>query len=276
MHSHYDAIIIGDSLAGRIAGTQLTRSGCRVLTLEEGLAISPAWFTSSLQLENLLDQLSGRSCLTTPPTFQVITPSARVEICSRHPLEEVLLREFPEDGHTLFELLTSLQKRGETLEKALFESGRVPLKGLGGELRYRWRALRNGLGLASGKKPFTGLLQSLSLTPAGNEFTQALFTGLSLTPYEQLSITEAALLWSSHAREHGASASGLDTLLRQRYEQFHGQSEPLENLRQIDTTAQQVKQVVLKNGSSCTADAYLIASTGQLPALSPQVNQAGL
>ena len=104
VQSHYDVIIIGDSLAARVAAVQLARSGCRVLALEEGLAISPAWFTSSLHLEKLLEQLSGRSCLTPPPSFQVITPTARVDLASRRPLDEVLLREFPEDYATLLEL----------------------------------------------------------------------------------------------------------------------------------------------------------------------------
>jgi len=272
MQSHYDVIIIGDSLAARVAAVQLARSGCRVLALEEGLAISPAWFTSSLHLEKLLEQLSGRSCLTPPPSFQVITPTARVDLASRRPLDEVLLREFPEDYATLLELFGSLQKRGELLENTLLQTGRAPLKGLGGQLRFRWKALRNGLRLSSGKTLLATHLQTLKLGSPSGDFVRTLFAGLSLSPFEQLSLAEAALIWTSHTREHGASASGLDTLLRQRFEQFHGHSAPLENLKHIDATQQQVQQVVLKNGSTCTADFYLMASSAHLHRLSPAVS----
>jgi len=275
MQNHYDVIIIGESLATRIAAVQLVKSGCRVLTFEEGLAISPAWFASSQQLEKLLEQFSGRSCLTTPPSFQVITPSARVDLASRYPLEEVLLREFPKDYTGLLELFGNLKKSGEQLENALQQSGCAPLKGLGGQFRFRWKALRCGLGLRSGKKPLSTHLQSLQLSGESREFLQTLFSGLSLVPVEQLTMTEAALLWVSHTREHGASASGLDTLLRQRYEQFHGKTESLEDLRQIDATTQKVQQVVLKNGSSCTADFFLVASDTHLSKL-PSLNRNAL
>jgi len=276
MQSHYDVIILGDSLAGRIAATLLARGGCRVLSLEEDLPVSPVWFTSSLHLEKLLENLSGRACLTAPPSFQLLSSASRIDFSNHHPLDEELSREFPEDSKTLNELLTSLRSYGELLETILLGAGRAPLKGLGNGVRFRWKALRGGLGFSFGGTTLAKHLDKLALGRESHAFVEALFTGLSLIDFTSLSYAEAAIIWNSHSREHGASASGLDTLLHQRYEQFHGKTEALANLRQIDTSGQQVRQVVLKNGSSCTADHYLLASAAAAKQLSPAFNHRKL
>jgi hypothetical protein len=273
MQRHYDAIIIGDSLAGRIACAKLARAGRRVLHFTEDQAISPAWITSSHHLEKLLETLDGRSCLTSRPTFQVLTPEARVDLAGRHPLDEELSREFPNDSQKLLGLFAELEKLGSQLESILHESGGVPLKGLGGHLAFRWGKAKKGQLRAAITTPLASTIEKLSLGDEANEFVRALFTGLSLCPVERLCMTEAALIWTSHTREHGLSASGLDTLLRHRFEQFHGQTEPLENLRHFDIVGKQVKQVTLKNGGNCTADHYLVASPDQLSTLSPAVKR---
>jgi len=271
MQSHYDAIIVGDSLAARVAGVMLSRAGCRVLSLTEGLPSSPAWFASSYHLERLLEALNGRACLTPAAPFQFFGLEERVDFSSRHPLDEELLREFPEDGVLLIGLLATLQQQGEQLEQVLYKTGGAPLKGLGGGLRFRWRALRGHLRLAKLQQKLARRLDALPLGEKGRDFIATLFSGLALTPFPQLSVAEAALLWNSHAREHGVSASGLDALLQQRYEQFHGLSGAHDSVRQFDANRHEVKQVTFKNGGSSTADYFLFASPAQLPLLSPAI-----
>jgi len=276
MQSHYDAIIIGDSLAARIAGVMLARAGCRVLSLNEGQATSPAWFASSYHLERLLETLNGRACLTPAAPFQFLAQNVQVDFSGRHPLDEELLREFPADGPRLLELLATLQQRGEHLERVLFKAEGAPLRGLGGSVRFRWQALRDNLRTGKLAKKLSRQVGELPLGDDSRNFIAALFSGLALTPYPQLSVAEAALLWNSHAREHGVSASGLDTLLQQRYEQFHGLNGEIESFRQCDATTHEIRQVSFKNGGVSTADHYLIASPDQLHRLAPSLRPESL
>jgi len=276
MQRTYDAIIIGDSLAARIAAVLLARGGCRVLSIEEGTPTSPAWISSSHHLEKLLEALGGRSCLTPSSPFQILGDQARIDFSARRPLDEELRRELPGDDQTLRTLFTTLLERGQQLEQTLFDAGGAPLKGLGGGLKFRWKALRDGLRLGASRQKLTNHLERLGLSSSARTLVASLFSGLALVPATQLSLAEAALLWSSHTREHGVSAAGLDTLLRQRFEQFHGQLQPLESVKHFEMTAQQIRQVTFKNGSSCSADHYLLASAVQLPLLAPALQTTGL
>ncbi len=102
---HYQVIIIGDSLAARLAGVLLGRHGVRVLAFQKNSLPTGPWFPSSLLLDRILDSLGGRTCYTAPMPFQVIGRRSRVEINGASPLEEEFRREFPGQHLRLTEVL---------------------------------------------------------------------------------------------------------------------------------------------------------------------------
>ncbi len=275
---HFDVIILGDGLAARIAGVLLARGGCRVLTLQEGHPTSPAWFLSCLHLERLLDLLGGRSCLAPPIPFQVITGESRLDLNSGPSLEEELRREFPSAAGATLSLLGNLQALGEGLEEALWRTG-LPLSGYGGKLRFALRRIASFGALRAGA-PLLGLLDRLPLGEP-RDVLAALFAGLALSPAEELTTGEAALLWASAVRLRGVSPSGLDALLRHRYEQFHGEGEDLAALKELTAEKRRLAGISLKNGGHCSASYFLIGSDavrGLLPSglLQPSPGRQGM
>lgn len=265
----YDVIIVGESLASRIAGALLCKNGCRVLYFGEKDRPLPGWLNASLHLEHLLEVLGGRSCYTSPAPFQVLTPSVRLEINGPIPLEEELRREFPKSHATVAALLKKLAQGGQRLEEILRKSVAAPLFGFSGRLLFPLRRMVARPGLGSLTRPFSDSTAPLSSDPEAREALLALFSGLSMTADEELSVGEAALLWHSCTRPSGVSSSGLDELLRHRFEQFHGETEEFADLQELTFKGRRPTGAKLKRGGGCTADHFLFAGTGAVSGLLP-------
>ena len=232
---HYDVIVLGEGLAARIAALLLARGGCRVLAFRNPTApsaVTPAWFFPSLFLERLLENLGGRSCYTPVAPFQVLTSKTRLEFLGRESIEGELQREFPCENGGISAVLGLLQKLGSRLEEILWQSGGLPLTGLRSRLRFACRRLRRGIGSGL-SRPLSSLWKGIG-DSEGREVLEALFTGLTLTPPERLSVAEGALIWHCARKTDGLSLSGFEDLLQRRYNQFHGEEEALAGLESLD------------------------------------------
>jgi hypothetical protein len=69
---------------------------------------------------------------------------------------------------------------------------------------------------------------------AGREVLETIFSGLTLTPLERISVAEGALVWHSGQKTDGLSLSAFEDLLRRRYVQFHGEEQTLSNIESLD------------------------------------------
>lgn len=256
---YFDVIILGSSLASRIAGSLLVKGGCRVLTFQDPSEFPSAWLHSSLHLERLLERLDGRSCFASPAPFQVLTADSRLEFLQPSLVERELRREFASGYEEVFSLLRHLQDLGDRLEKSLWESGGVPLLGMASRLRFTHRRLRRRLTRRALGEPLERILGRLSHAPARRALS-TLFSGLSLNPVASLSAAEAALLWNSAVRAEGVSSKRLDDLLTRRYDQFHGQTENLSQLQSIQMEGKRISGAVLKEGGRCGGRYFLIGS----------------
>lgn len=259
--THYDVIILGESLAARIAAVLLAKSGRRVLAVGSppGTPPGPAWIPVSLHLERLLELLGGRSCLVSATPFQVLSGSVRLTLHGISALLDELRREFPADSARVENLLRELEDVGNRLETALWESGGLPLTGWASRWRFTCKRLRMGLTAGSLTRPLANRLQ------AGNSAQTAqalatLFSGLALSPIEHLSVAEGALLWRSFGDSRGISAGALNALLIHRFEQFHGEQAQLVDLQNVQATDSRLCEAAFKNGLRCTAGVFLLGS----------------
>lgn len=265
---HYQVIILGDSLASRLAGVLLSKRGVRVLSLQSNGLGGGLWFQPSLLLERILDHLGGRSCYTTPLPLQIITAQSRLELHGPYPLEEELRREFPADHERVSLLLQQLAQIADRLEDRLWQIGSLPLYGLASRLRYRWqRSGARGL-----DRPLLSLFGDFAGTPAGETLT-ALFAGLAQAPIEGLTVGEGALLWGGAIQGRSVSPSGLDTLLRHRFEQFNGESENLGAVQALSVQGGRLTDVVLKSGARCSAERFVIDAPEVWPLLPEEWRQ---
>ena len=260
---HYQYIVLGDSLASRLAAVLLAKGGARVLTFEGGTPTSPFWFHSSRHLERILESLDGHSCFAPPVPFQVISPTHRLECHGATPLEEELRREFPREHELVAGLLEQLATLGERLEERLWKKGRFPLRP---NLRFGLQDLFVRPSAKKLRSPLSSLLAPLSPTGSG-AILRALFSGMTLLPVERLSVAEGALLWSDICRPRSVSPSGLDALLRHRYEQFHGETEQLADIKELVTKGSRLLEVVLQNDGRCGGESCIIGTPLILPQL---------
>lgn len=256
---YFDVIVIGDSLAARIAGALLAKGGCRVLTFQEPSEFPPPWLHASLHLERLLERLDGRSCFAPPEPFQILTADSRLELLQPSTLEGELRREFGDGYEQVSGLLNHLQNLGRRIEETLLESGGLPLLGMASRLRFARRGLRRGLTRRALRAPLGNTLAGLRHEPARRAMN-TLFAGLSLTPLDRLTVAEAALLWNSAVRAEGVSPARLAELLTRRYGQFNGQTEKLSGLQSLQSEGSRLSGAVLKEGGRCGARYFLIGS----------------
>jgi hypothetical protein len=270
---HYDAIILGGSLASRIAATLLAKEGCRVLTFREPSDPCPRWFHSSLHLDRLLKSLGSRTCVASPMPFQVLTTETRLSFHGPATLEEELRREFPASCDKVHSLLQKLQTLGEHLEKILWKSGGLPLLGFSNRLRFTLKRLQGKLNRSTLIQPLRKLMVGLEEDPAWQAIA-ALFAGLSLTPFDKLSAAEGALLWNNACRTNGVSLSGLEELLHHRYQQFHGEWEELSNLGALEYEFKRLTGISSKKGGKCTAGYFLVGSPATRIFLPKSLNSA--
>jgi len=264
---HYDIIILGECLGSRIAGALLAKKGKRVLLFKDSAPAERSWILPSLHLDRILDLLGGRSCLIAPTPFQVCTHESRLEFHGSMPLEEELRREFPDSFPRVESILKELASLGGALEAALWDSGGLPLLGMAGRRRFALKRMRRRISAKLLSRPLADFLSPVAGEAAGSALA-TLFSGLSLAPISRLSMGEAAFLWHGVAKSDGVSRSGLDELLFQRFEQFHGEEENLSRIREIRAEGRRVQAVFLQNGSRCSADFFLIG-TDSIRALLP-------
>jgi len=263
----YDVIIIGESLASRVAAVRLAKQGYRILTFRNEHSALPNWLFSSLQLESLLETLDGRSCYTSADPFQVFTPRVRIEFNGRMPLKEELRRELPASHGQVRQVLENLTTGGERLEELLRKNARALLTPVGrGILNLRRTIHRIGLGPLN--RPLKPYLEEHVPDQDGLTALGTLFSGMSLTAASELTIAEAALLWHCSTRPSGISPSGLDDLLQHRYDQFHGNTEKLDAVKNIICEKNGISGIALKRGGGCAASCYLFSDERALGMLS--------
>lgn len=255
--AEFDIAIAGNSLSARIASALLAKNGYRILLLEDSLQSDFSWPFSSVFIENVLATLGGRSCFTHPSPFQVISPGSRITINSENPVETELKREFGErSGTQVSGFLAELQEKGQKINQLLWLNQGLPWSGLKARCRFRFLSIRQRIPIPELKASLQPGIDGFD--PLAKEFLKSLFEGLSLCPLEKLSVGEAALLWTQVSRPENLSKTEFDTLLRKRFEQFHGHSESLQNLEKLDFQNQRFIGGHLRDKGAFTAKHLLV------------------
>lgn len=258
---HFDLVIVGDSLAARMAAALLAKHGRRLLRFPLP-APRETWWHSSLFVDRLLAALGGRACFATCRPVQVISARARVTLHPDVPLADELGREFGTGAAAVGQLLGQLEQLARPLEEALWEHGGLPKAEFADRARWRWLTLRRKLPLAALGAPLTERVNVLAEAP--RDWARTLFQGLSLRPLEELSVADGALLWSGVRHPEGIAADDLVALLNKRYEQFHGTEADPDALESLEYGGGQWNGSL--RGSRFQAQQLLIAGTaGRLP-----------
>jgi hypothetical protein len=273
-NNHYDVIILGESLASRIAAVLLAKAGRRVLFA--GLPATspcPTWIPASLLLEHLLELLGDRSCLGSAPPFQVLSGPVRLTLHGISALHDELRREFPADCIRVQQMLHELNNIGQRLETALWESEGLPLTGWTSRWQFMCKRLLKGLTHGRLARPLADKLKAGNSAQTVQALT-ALFSGLSLRPIERLSVAEGALLWRGFGADQGISAVDLNALLTDLFEQFHGEQVSLADLKSVQTTDRRLHEAVFINDRRCTAEVFLLGNR-EAKALLPGEFRAG-
>ncbi len=266
MHQHhYDIILLGESLASRIAGVLLAKAGQRVLTFQGKHPADFGWVFADSHLVRLLEQLGYRQPLEKTPRLHILNGQTRIELHGRYPLEEEIRRELPRDAEALLLIFNHLDRLGENLESQLLDQAGAPLGSLMDRLRCRaWNWLSE-TGQRALSKPLCDLFAPLA--EASRTWVHTLFSGLTLAPVTKLTLAEGALLWHGLTRPQAMERSRLGDLLARRYQQFHGFSEPLAKIAEITDG----RRLQLHDGRECSAGTLII---GQAEALPPKIAAA--
>lgn len=227
----FDIVIIGDSLAARMAGALLAKHGKRLLLLSTSTHRDP-WQLSSFFTEKLLRALGAHDSRTSFLSFQVLSSRARVTIHPDFPLNDELTREFGSAAPQIKALLDDLKRDGTFLEELLWKNGGLPSAGMRDAVAWRWLCLRHKLPLAQLNLPLVERLRGIS--GPGAEWLGDLFQGLSLQPLDALTVADGALLWAHACRPGGLDGEALNELLNKRFEQFHGTEIQIEALSKLE------------------------------------------
>lgn len=264
---HYDIVIIGGSVAARIAAALIAKQGNRVLFLRNREAKAPAWFHSSLFLEQLLGVLGGRACFVAQQPIQVISKKARVTLSSDVPLEDELSREFGEDGKTVFKWLEELRFQGIKLEEFFWENGGLPWPGLKAKGQLKLLSLKRRLNLQELETPVSQSLNKFS--EAIQHFLTDLLQGLSSTRVTQLSYSRAAMLWAQTLRPENLKEPDFSEMLNKRFEQFHGAKGQVDDLKSLEYSGSKWTGGQFKSGGSFTTDCFLLGDKQWIDMFSP-------
>jgi len=227
----FDIVIIGDSLAARMAAALLAKHGKRLLLLSTPTYRDP-WRHSSLFTDKLLRALGARDSLALFQPFQVLSSRARVTIHPDFPLTAELTREFGSAAPQVEALLDELKRNGTLLEELFWENGGLPSGGIRDTLAWRWLCLRRKLPSAQLTLPLAERLRGIP--EAAAEWLCDLFQGLSLQPVAALTVADGALLWTHACRPGGIAGEELNDLLNKRIEQFHGTEIQIETLSKLE------------------------------------------
>lgn len=257
--NHFDVITLGNGLATRLCAALLAKAGKRVLAVCGPATVSPTWPLSSPLMEQILTLIDGRSCLKPALHFQLIDEGCRVDFKTQTTLKQELLRELPQEATAILALLEELHKLGATLEQTLWDCGGLAPEGIRGHLHFRRACWNHSLSWSALNRPIVSALQNLP--PSGIRFVETLFSGLSLQSPQSLTAGEAALLWSALSHSHSLCLKSLDRLLSLRFEQFHGATEPADQMQQILTQGKGLSAIHFrgKSGRKCTADHFLLS-----------------
>lgn len=264
---HYDIVIIGGSVAARIAAALLAKQGRKVLLLRNREARAPVWFHSSLFLEKLLGVLGARSCFVAQQPIQVISAKARVTLSSDIPLEDELTREFGEAGRPVNLWLEELRAQGVKLEELFLENGGLPWPSLKAKGRLKLLSLKRRINWQEFEVPVS---QSIDHLPAATRsFLTDLLQGLSLTRTSKLSYATAAMLWAQALRPENLKEPDFSEILNKRFEQFHGAKGQIDDLESLVYNGSRWTGGQFKSGGSFTADSFLLGDKQWLDKFAP-------
>lgn len=252
----YDIAIIGGSLTARIASTLLAKQGNKVLFIRNKEAKAPAWFHSSVFLENLLGVLGGRSCFAAQQPIQVLSECARVTISNDISLEDELAREFGHKSESVLKWLIELQNIGIKLEQLFWENGGLPWASFKTSASFKILCMRRKVNLPQLEQPVSARLKHFS-APV-RTFLSDLLQGLSLTDTTDLSFARAALLWAQALRPENLIEPDFSILLKKRFDQFHGAKASLEDLSSLDYDGSRWTGGQFKSGGRFTARHFLL------------------
>lgn len=264
---HYDIVIIGGSVAARIAAALLAKQGNRVLCLRNREAQAPVWFHSSLFLEKLLGVLGGRACFVAQQPIQVISEKARVTLSSDVQLENELSREFGDDGKAVNQWLEELRLLGLKLEEFFWESGGLPWPSLKAKGHLKLLSLKRRINWSELEAPVSQGIDRFSGAP--KSFLADLLQGLSSTRVTQLSYSRAAMLWSQTLRPENLKEPDFSEMLNKRFDQFHGAKGQIDDLESLDYNGSKWTGGQFKSGGSFTADNFLLGDKQWLDKFAP-------
>ncbi|MDG5467631.1 hypothetical protein P9J64_04765 [Deltaproteobacteria bacterium IMCC39524] len=264
---HYDIVIIGGSVAARIAAALLAKQGNRVLFLRNQEAKAPAWFHSSLFLEKLLGVLGGRACFVAQQPIQVISEKARVTLSSDVQLEDELCREFGADGKAVNQWLEELRLQGIKLEEFFWEIGGLPWPSLKAKGRFKLLSLKRRINWQELEVPVSQSMEKFS--GAAKCFLTDLLQGLSSTRITQLSYSRAAMLWAQTLRPENLKEPDFSEMLNKRFEQFHGAKGQIDDLKSLDYNGSKWTGGVFKSGGAFTADNFLLGDKRWIDKFAP-------
>ena len=264
---HYDIVIIGGSVAARIAAALLAKQGNRVLFLRNHEAKAPAWFHSSLFLEKLLGVLGGRACFVAQQPIQVISEKARITLSSDVQLEDELSREFGNDGKVVNQWLEELRLQGIKLEEFFWESGGLLWSSLKAKGHLKLLSLKRRINWQELEAPVSQSIERFS--GAAKCFLTDLLQGLSSTRVTQLSYSRAAMLWAQTLRPENLKEPDFSEMLNKRFEQFHGAKGQIDDLKSLDYDGSKWTGGQFKSGGFFTADSFLLGDKQWIDKFAP-------
>jgi glycine/D-amino acid oxidase-like deaminating enzyme len=264
---HYDIVIIGGSVAARIAAALLAKQGNKVLFLRNREAKAPAWFHSSIFLEKLLGVLGGRACFVAQQPIQVISEKARVTLSSDVELEKELSREFGDDGAAVYRWLEELRLQGIKLEEFFWETGGLPWPSLKAKGHLKFLSLKRRINWHELEAPVSQSIERFG--EATKRFLTDLLQGLSSTRVTQLSYSRAAMLWAQALRPENLKEPEFSEMLNKRFEQFHGAKGQIDDLNSLDYNGSRWTGGQFMTGGSFTADNFLLGDKQWINTFAP-------
>ncbi len=265
-NQHYDLIIAGDAPGAQMAGILLARAGMRILHLHgQGWPRQLLWHNSEL-LDDLLDQLQARHCLTAPVPLQLHHQSTCIELHGAIPWQDELRRELPESYQQISERLNQLEDWGKTIQGCLRRSGGSPAFNLRQRLAWRLIATRKGLPVGQLNGSLRAWLDDQTLQDEAGQLLAALFSAATLSNPDQLSLAEAALVWAQLQSRQTVAGSVLENLLSQRLTDNGATRRPFILLNGIQSIRSGVIQCQLGKETVQTERLFLAASpTAKIP-----------
>jgi len=257
-----DCTLVGNSPALLLTATLLARRGRRVMHFGDTATDLP-WLFGGPVWDRLCRGLDLQLPVR-PRPLQVITPRTRLEWHGDQPLSDELHRELPDDMSLILDWVNQLREQGEWLQRRL---ARRPSPLLGWRPRL---AFSLGLRLTPAArhllKPVEHCLPE-ALSPEARQVLRTLLEGLALAPLAQLSTAEAALLLDTlEAGEVDGEALG--SALRQRLQQFHGRTAPLDAMQAIERVGS-LWRITVKEGAPIGSTWLVTDNPAFLPDLTP-------